>query len=261
MLLVVDTGNTNVVFALYDGDQVLGSWRIRSDSRRSRDEYASWLIPLLEQFDLKLGDISDVIVSSVVPDANHHLKGLCRQYMEVEPQFITYDLVNHMGFKVDVDAPHEVGADRLVNAVAVMHEYKCPAIVVDFGTATTFDVINREGIYIGGVISPGINLSLNALHQAAAMLPRISVTKPDRVIGRRTVQAMHSGVFWGYAGLIEGTVKRIAQELGEGEPFVIATGGLAPVFEGSVDAIQIVDRNLTIKGLYHIYQLGKKNLS
>jgi type III pantothenate kinase len=258
MLLVIDTGNTNVVFALFRDREVFGPWRIRSDSRRSRDEYASWLMPLLAQNDLRMEDVTDVVISSVVPDANHHLRGLCRQYMQVEPQFVTYDTAKTLGLQVKVDAPHEVGADRLVNSIAIREEYKSPCIVVDFGTATTFDIIDREGAFIGGVISPGINLSLNALHQAAAMLPRISVRKPDNVIGKKTVQAMQSGVFWGYAGLIEGMVKRIADEMGEEDVFVIATGGLAPVFEESVEVIKMVDRNLTIKGLYHIYQLGKK---
>lgn len=255
MLLVVDTGNTNVVFALYsnNGDEMYGPWRIRSDSKRSRDEYASWLLPLLGQNGLNLSDITGMVVSSVVPDANHHLRGLARQYMNIEAQFANYELIKKTGFNAIVEAPDEVGADRLVNGVAVMKEYKSPAIVVDFGTATTFDVINSDGAFIGGVISPGINLSINALHQAAAMLPRISVHKPEKVIATRTVQAMHSGVYWGYVGLIEGIVSRISADLGEKKPFVIATGGLAPVFEESVEAINAVDRNLTIKGLYHIY--------
>ncbi len=260
MLLVIDTGNTNAVFAIYSDDKVIGPWRIRSDSSRTRDEYVSWLLPLIGQYDIKFDDIDDVIISSVVPDANHHLRGLCRQYMKLEPQFVTYDLVKKFGLEVDVEAPHEVGADRLVNTMAIRAEYQYPAIVIDFGTATTFDVIDARGVYAGGTIAPGINLSLNALHLAAAKLPRISVQKTEKAIGRRTVDAMQGGVFWGYVGLIEGIVSRITAEMGTDDPFVIATGGLAPVFEESVDVISTVDRNLTIKGLYHIYQLGKQNL-
>jgi type III pantothenate kinase len=258
MLLLIDTGNTNVVFALYKGSEILGSWRIRSDSRRSRDEYASWLLPLFSEHGVKFSDIDDVIISSVVPDSNHHLRGLCRQYMQVVPTFVTYGMVRDMGVEVDVEAPEEVGADRLVNAVAIKYEYQSPAIVIDFGTATTFDVINEEDAYVGGSIAPGINLSLNALHQAAAMLPRVSVRRTDKVVGKKTVQAMQSGVFWGYVGLIEGMISRISGEIDLESPFVIATGGLAPVFEESVKSIQKVDRNLTIKGLYHIYRLCGK---
>ncbi|NCC22548.1 MAG: type III pantothenate kinase [Alphaproteobacteria bacterium] len=257
MLLVIDAGNTNLVFALYGGGQEpLGSWRIRTDSARSRDEYASWLLPLFSQFGKQLTDVSDVIVSSVVPDANHHLRGFARQYIEVEPRFVDYDMVRRVGLEVNVDFPREVGADRLVNSVAVISEYRYPAIVIDFGTATTFDAIDASGSYVGGAICPGINLSLKALHQGAAMLPRISIQRTERAIGRRTIEAMQSGVFWGYAGLIEGMVSRMSSELG-GNPFVIATGGLAPVFEGEVASIGAIDRNLTIKGLYHIYQRCK----
>ncbi len=256
MLLVIDAGNTNIVFALYNGEDLLGAWRIRTDSSRSRDEYASWLIPLFGQFDLKLSDVSDVIISSVVPYAGHHLRGLCRQYMDVEARFVDYEMVSKCGLAVNIDQPREAGADRLVNALAVIKEYRYPAVVIDFGTATTFDAIDQGGAYAGGAIAPGVNLSMSALHGAAAMLPRVSIARPEKVIGKRTVTAMQSGIFWGYTGLIEGTIQRMSEEIGA-KPFVIATGGLSPVFGESIDLIETVDRNLTIKGLYRIYRSCK----
>lgn len=254
MLLAIDIGNTNTVFAMCEGAKVLESWRLRTDTGRSCDEYASFLQQLMGLAGLEMSAITDVIVSSVVPETNFHLRGFCQKYIGLQPIFITVDMT---GMSVDQDRPEDVGADRLVNAVAVKQWYKVPAVVIDFGTATTFDVIDKNGAHIGGAIAPGINLSVAALHSAASKLPKISVKKPGGgVIGRTTVSAMQSGVYFGYLGLIEGIVTRIKDEL-QGTATVLATGGLAPLFANDTDMIDIVDNDLTIKGLIKIYEDNK----
>lgn len=253
MLLAIDTGNTNTVFAVFKGDTLLDNWRLQTENARSADEYAVFLQQVFALAELELTDITDVIVGSVVPETDFHIKRLCKKYLKIEPVCVSKD---NVPIDIDVDRPEDVGADRLINAVAVQEHYQCPAVVLDFGTATTFDVINAEGHYAGGVIAPGVNLSINALHQAASKLPRISVQKPDTVIGKSTRHAMHSGIFWGYASMIEGILARIKNELNE-DVFVLATGGLAPLFAAHIDAIQAVDEELTLKGLYKIYQSQK----
>lgn len=247
MLFLIDAGNTNVVFAVHDGKEIVHSWRIKTDAGRSRDEYASWLIPLFGQAGLSFGDITGVIASSVVPEANWHLRGLCEKYFGLSAQFVLEDIKNP-GIEIDLETPSEAGADRVVNACAVSALYRYPAIVIDFGTATTFDVVDAGGRYAGGAIAPGVNLSVEALRRAAAKLPNIGIQKPPRAIGKRTVAAMQSGIYWGYIGLIEGIVGRIAEELGQ-KPFVIATGGLAPLFAADTPVIEAVDEDLTLKGL------------
>lgn len=254
MLLAIDTGNTNTVFALYKGDELVHSWRCQTIASRSADEYASFLNELFALAYVKWSDVSDVIVSSVVPDVNFHIKEFCRKYLEREVLFVDHQVA---GVEIDMARPDEVGADRLVNAAAVRAHYKSPAIVIDFGTATTFDVIDGQGRYAGGAISPGINLSVSALHQAAAKLPSVTIKKPDTVIGKDTVGAIQSGIYWGYMGLIEGIISNITKELGE-QPFVIATGGLAPLFAGNTDAIDEIDDQLILKGLLVIHQNHKK---
>ena len=252
MLLAIDIGNTNTVFALFgkDGD-LIENWRMQTQAMRTVDEYGVFVQQLLN---LDLKTISDVIVSSVVPEANRHIQGFCQKYIEKACTFVSKDSVP---VAVEVDRPEDVGADRLVNAAAVVAHYpqykEHGAVVIDFGTATTFDVISADGAYAGGVIAPGINLSINALHQAASKLPKVSVSCPDNVIGKTTVQAMHSGIYNGYKGLIEGVVSGICDELG-GKPFVLATGGLAPLFAEDSAVIQTVDQELTLKGLYEIHK-------
>ena len=251
MLLAIDAGNTNFTFAVYGRDgQMAHSWRCRTDPLRTADEYAAWFFQLLSMKGLRLDAIHDAIISSVVPDANFHLQLFCRQTLGVEALMVTAQM--DLGLTIALDRPAEIGADRLVNAVAVLRDYKTPAIVIDFGTATTFDVINGKGEYCGGAIAPGANLSMSALHMAAAKLPKISVQKTQSVIGHDTVSAMQSGVYWGYVGLIEGMVRRIAEELGE-KPFVIATGGLAGLFAESIECIDKTDEDLTLRGLMYIY--------
>ena len=253
MLLAIDSGNTNIVFAVFDdAGTVKGTWRANSKLERTKDEHAVWLRPLLEMNGIAPEGITHAILATVVPNNRFPLVGLCRDYFGIEPQVIG-DAGIDLGIKVLVDRPEQVGADRLVNTVSAHAKYGGPLIIVDFGTATTFDVIDGQGSYVGGVISPGINLSLEALHQAAAKLPLISVEKPEKVIGRDTVTAMQSGVFWGYVGLIEGIVGRIRLEMGA-DCQVIATGGLAPLFVEATACLEQVDANLTLDGLYMIHR-------
>lgn len=257
MLLAIDAGNTNVVFAVYDGETAKHVWRCKTDSGRTADEYASWLYQLFTQAGLQFGQITDAVIASVVPDANFNLIRFCRQTFDCDPLMVSHETVS---LKINLDKPAEIGADRLVNAIAVLAHYQAPAVVIDFGTATTFDVIGPDGAYMGGVIAPGVNLSIEALHMAAAKLPKIDIQKPQSVIGMDTVSAMRSGVYWGYVGMIEGTLKRITDELGV-KPVVIATGGLADLFADTVPAIEKVDKDLTLRGLLHIYQSSKKQLA
>lgn len=257
MLLAIDAGNTNIVFALYDGERQVNVWRCKTDSGRTADEYAAWLFQLFTQAEIRFGQVNEAILCSVVPDANFHLTQLCRNTFRCEPLLVSHETVD---LRIKLDRPADIGADRLVNAVAVLAFYHAPAVVVDFGTATTFDVIDAEGCYIGGVIAPGVNLSMAALHQAAAKLPKIGIKKTQSVIGTDTVSAMQSGVYWGYVGMIEGTLARIETEMGV-KPLVIATGGLADLFGDTVAAIEKVDKDLTLRGLLHVYKSNRKQIA
>ena len=256
MLLAIDSGNTNTVFAVFDDHgEILGEWRSSSDSYRTADEFGVWLIQLMAIENIQRDDVDAAIIATVVPANLFDLKLLCRKYFHSEPLVIGEADVN-LGLDVLLDQPDEVGADRLVNAVAAHARYGGPLIIVDFGTATTFDVVDGEGSYCGGVITPGVNLSLEALHMAAAKLPRVAICLPDRVIGRGTVEAMQSGIYWGYVSLIEGIVMRIEEEFGE-DMNVIATGGLASLFTQSTEVIESADPELTLRGLYAIHLLNK----
>ncbi|MGB4058319.1 MAG: type III pantothenate kinase [Alphaproteobacteria bacterium] len=255
MLLAIDIGNTNTVFAVYQGEKSLAHWRCQTVASRTADEYASFLKNLFLLADIDWEKLDDVIVSSVVPDADFHIVNFCKKYLKKTPIMIG---LNNVPIKVDLHNPEEVGADRLVNALAVKTFYKSPAVVIDFGTATTFDVVDKKGRYAGGAIAPGINLSVEALQRAAAKLPRISIKKPPTVIGKNTVEAIQSGIFFGYLGLVERIVAGIAKELGEKKPFVLATGGLAPLFQPHTKIIQKIDDELTLKGLLLVYRHLKK---
>ena len=252
MLLAIDSGNTNVVFAVYDGDACKGVWRCSNDPKRTADEYAVWLRQLMGLEGLDAGAVDAAIIASVVPEALFHLVSLCHRYFKSEPLVVGEKGVE-IGIEILMDRPEQVGADRLVNAVAAHDRYATPLIVVDFGTATTFDIVDGDGNYAGGVIAPGINLSLEALYMAASKLPRVDIRPTEKVIGKATEPAMRSGIFWGYVGLIEGLVKRIRAERGEEMP-VIATGGLAPMFAEATDLFDHVDRDLTIHGLLLIHR-------
>jgi type III pantothenate kinase len=258
LLLAIDVGNTNTVFALYRERHALGQWRISTIHERTADEYAAALTQLMTLKGYSHGDVGAAVISSVVPQALTPLKSMCREFFSCTARVVGDDLA--VTIPVVVDNPREVGADRLVNAVAAHTRYQGPLIVVDFGTATTFDVIDEEGRYCGGVIATGINLSLEALHRAAAKLPRVAVERPDRVIGTSTVSAMQSGVFWGYVSMIEGIVARIRSEFGA-EMKVIATGGLAGLFAGATDVIEHVDRDLTMAGLVELYYADRPRKS
>nr|WP_230975772.1 type III pantothenate kinase [Acetobacter garciniae] len=247
-MLVVDAGNTNVVFAVHDGEKWRGVWRITMQAQRTSDEYGVWLLALLKTQGMTPAAIEGAVIGTVVPAALYHLRTLCRQWFAVEPLLASSRL--DWGFAIKVDNPDEVGVDRLLNGLAAHYEYGGPLTVIDFGTATTFDVVDGEGSYCGGVIAPGINLSVEALHQAAARLPRIGIGRPvgESAIGRNTVSAMRSGVFWGYVGLIEGIVERIRREVGPSMK-VLATGGLAPLFSEGTTVFDQVDSMLTLNGL------------
>lgn len=256
MLLAIDSGNTNVVFAVYDGEDCRATWRCGNHPKRTADEYAVWLTQLFELEGLTPATIDGAILASVVPEAKANLIQLCRQYFGCPPMLID-DPGLYLGLDVAVERPDHVGDDRLANAVAAHSRFGGPLIVIDFGTATTFDVIDAHGNYTGGIIAPGINLSVEALYRAAARLPRIPVERPDRVIGKSTVPAMQSGVFWGYVGLIEGLVKRISEEFGK-DLKAIATGGLAPIFIDAAEVIEAIDPDMTTRGLAEIYRRNAK---
>ena len=259
MLLCIDAGNTNVVFAVYDGAALKGAWRSATDPKRTKDEYHAFLSHWLQEAGIKPSDISHAIIASVVPDLDFTLKTLCRTFFKCEPMIVGQTQMD-LGIKTLLPRPHEVGADRLVNAVAASHIYGTPLVIIDFGTATTFDVVDGEG-YRGGVIAPGINLSLQALHMAAAKLPRINVDRPEKVIGTTTIEAMQSGVYWGYISLIEGLIARIRAEyelISKKTITVIATGGLSPLFQTGTTIIQKVDMDLTLTGLRLIFEKNKK---
>ena len=246
MLLVFDAGNTNVVAAVHDGKSWRARWRIATDPQRTADEYAVWLVTLMGLSGISREQVSAAVVGTVVPAALYPLRRLCRDWFDVEPLIVRSSL--HWGFDIRVDNPEEVGADRLLNSLAAHERYGGPLVVIDFGTATTFDVVGADGAYLGGVIAPGINLSIEALHRAAARLPRIGMGRPQAVIGTNTVAAMQSGIYWGYVGLVEGLVARIRTE--HGAPLhVIATGGLAPLLAEGTMVIEHVDPDITLEGM------------
>ena len=255
MLLAINANNTNTVFAVWDGNALTGSWRAATDPRRTADESVVWLDHLLGLGGLARRQIDGAIIGSVVPDANFNLHRLCRVYCGSEPLLVG-DPSLSTGIELLVDRPEEVGADRIVNTVAAHERYGGPLIIVDFGTATTFDVVDHAGNYRGGVISPGINLSLQALALAAAKLPSVPIVRTQTVIGTSTVACMQSGIFWGYVGLVEGLVQRIKAEFGTAMR-VVATGGLAPLFDGAIPAIEHNDPTLTLWGLKLLFDRNR----
>jgi type III pantothenate kinase len=254
MLLAIDAGNTNIVFGIYDGDALRCHWRAATSPARTADEYAALLAQWMTAEGLQATLLSGAIIASVVPRALSDLRHLVERLGHTP--LVVGDPQVRLDIEVRIDRPAEVGADRLVNAVAAHSAYGGPLIVLDFGTATTFDVVDGDGNYCGGVIAPGIKLSLEALHTATAKLPRIGIEKPEHVVGRGTVGAMRSGIYWGYVGLIEGIVARIQAEEG-GERPVVATGGLAPLFAGGTDLITHVEPELTLRGLREIWERNR----
>lgn len=255
MLLCVDCGNTNTVFSIWDGERFLSHWRISTDHKRTADEYYGWLSTLIsiQHFDL---EINACIISSTAPRVVFNLRVLCNRYFNTRPVVVGRpDCL--LPAPPRVDPGTNVGSDRLVNTVGAHDRHGPHLIVLDFGTATTFDVVDFDGAYVGGVIAPGVNLSLEALHMGAASLPHVDVTMPRQVIGTNTVSCIQSGVYWGYIGLVEGIVQKIREE--RGHPMkVIATGGLAPLFDQGTDLFDFIEEDLTVHGLRLIYDFNKE---
>ena len=255
MLLAVDAGNTNIVFALVEDGVIRARWRIATDPRRTADEYAVWLYQLLALEGFGKGDVEAVIIGTVVPRALHNLEVLASKYFGVEPLVAGQPPVE-WGIDLDVVEPQSVGADRVLNAIAAHAVHAGDLIVIDFGTATTFDVVDYGGAYKGGIIAPGINLSLDALVAAAARLPRIGIEAPRgslSVIGRTTEEQMHIGIYWGYVAMMEGLVERMKAEIGR-PVTVVATGGLATLFDEHADLFDAIEGDLTIQGLAMLWK-------
>lgn len=258
MLLAVDAGNTNIVFALLEDGVIRARWRIATDPRRTADQYAVWLHQLLELEGFGRDSVDAVIVGTVVPRALHNLEVLAVKYFRVEP-LIAGQSGAEWGIELDVAEPRTVGADRVLNAIAAHALHPGDLIVIDFGTATTFDVVDYSGAYKGGIIAPGINLSLDALVTAAAKLPRIAIEAPRddlSVIGRTTEDQMHVGIYWGYVSMIEGLVARMKAEIGR-PVTVVATGGLATLFDRHSAIFDAIEPDLTIQGLGILYERSK----
>jgi type III pantothenate kinase len=251
MLLAIDQGNTNTLFAVHDGEKWLRQWRTATEASRTADEYAVWLSQLLNLADLSLKDLDGCVISSVVPQSLFNLRNLSRRYLNVEPMVVGDNV--DLGMEVRITKPSEAGADRLVDAIGAHITYPGDLIVIDSGTATVFDVVAADGGLEGCAIAPGINLSMQALHEAAANLPRIAIQRPAHVIGRDTVESMQAGVFWGYVAMIEGLVRQIKDEW-QKPMTVIGTGGVASLFEGATDSIDEFDHDLTIRGLLEIHR-------
>lgn len=251
MFLVVDVGNTNIVLGIYRGKELLHHFRISTNRQATVDEYGVLIHNLFDMVGIRGSEMEGVIISSVVPPLMHVLEELCEKYLYHKPLVVGPGIKT--GLNLRYENPREVGADRIVNAVAAIEKYGGPLVVVDFGTATTFDCIDAAGNYLGGAIVPGIGISTEALYQRASKLPRIELEKPKKVIGRNTVHAMQAGIIFGYAGQVDGIVERIAREMGA-KPKVIATGGLAELIASETRTIEEVNSQLTLEGLRIIYE-------
>ncbi|MDT8862666.1 type III pantothenate kinase [Alkalihalobacillus sp. MEB130] len=251
MIMVVDVGNTNIVLGVYQGKDLLYHWRIATSRQKTEDEWAMSLKGLFEHEALSFKEIEGIIISSVVPPIMYTLELMCKKYFGLKPLVIGPGIKT--GLNVKYDNPKEVGADRIVNAVAAIQLYGSPLIVVDFGTATTYCYINEDRQYMGGAISPGISISTEALYNRASKLPRIEIAKPQKILGTNTVHAMQAGIFYGYVGQVDGIVNRMKTQSKE-VPTVIATGGMASLIASETETIDVVEPFLTLKGLQMIYE-------
>lgn len=254
MLLVIDVGNTNIVVGAFEGEDLVKSWRMSTDYKKSSDEIGMTLVQLLAYNSISVSSIEAVIISSVVPQMMFSLERAVKRYLKAEPLII--DSKIKTGINNMYDNPKEVGADRIVNAVAVHKYYPGNAIIIDFGTATTFCALDKDANYLGGVICPGIKISLDALIERTAKLPKIEIIRPENVIGKNTVESMQSGMVYGYAGQVENIVKLMKEQIGT-DARVIATGGIASLIKEASDAIDVLDSHLTLKGLRLIYEMNR----
>lgn len=255
MLLVIDIGNTNITMGLYDGNNLINNFRLTTRFQRTSDEYGTFLVSFINASGYEASDISAAIISSVVPKINYSFASSIIKYLDVKPLFIGPGVKT--GISIHIDHPSSLGADRLVDAAGAFYTYGGPCIVIDFGTATTFDVVTSKGEFIGGATSPGISITANALSSMAAQLPEIEITKPAVVIGKNTVTSMQAGVVFGYIGQTEYIIRKIKEEYGNQEMRVISTGGLGKIIANQTDLIDIYDPDLTFKGLKIIYDKNK----
>ena len=258
MLLVLDVGNTNVVIGLYKRDKLIKLWRMKTDKERTADEWGIFIVQLFNYNGIDVIGVKGIIVSSVVPPIMYSLERALYRYFKIRPIIVSTEL--DIGIEIKIDNPKELGADRIVNAVAVKEKYGCPAIVIDFGTATTYDVITGNGCYIGGLISPGVKISVEALFQQTAKLPKIEIAKTQNVIAHNTVSAIQSGIFYGYVGQVEYIIEKVSREMNEENIKVVATGGLANLISTEAKGIDIVDAELTLDGLKIIYERNMINI-
>ncbi|PKM56876.1 MAG: pantothenate kinase [Firmicutes bacterium HGW-Firmicutes-3] len=255
MLLAMDVGNTNITIGVHSGKEWIGTFRMTTKTPRTSDEYGLFLLALLNSKKIEVTDIDGVIISSVVPNIMYSLNNGVRKYIRLEPMIVGPGIKT--GISIHTDDPREVGADRIVDAVGGFYEYGGPLLIIDFGTATTYDFVSEKGVFEVAVTSPGIKITANALWQKAAKLPEIEIKKPSSILARNTIDSMQAGLVYGYIGQVEYIVKKMKEELKLPNIKVVATGGLARVMQGETDAIDIYDSILTFKGLKHIYDRNR----